>query len=233
MLFSGIIFATIGILVFAFTMTAGYDSEDRYNAMRQEQMYLLQREILSSSASIEKRPDDLKDIISRLQAEISAAKQPTNISAGTLIMRYLMMNSRALGMLLFIETISWFLLRQYRSLVEDYKWFYRLYIKRQNYLVAFLITQHVQNSKDARALVSNALLNEDLSGRLPTGSTTEALENLKLVDQNPIMAVTQLLAGQLGYVMSPVGADKSSLLRKLRGRARRNNGADETAEPVA
>src|ERR1700730_1275815 len=96
-----------------------------------------------------------------------------------------MINSRALGMLIFVETIAWFLLRQYRSLVEDYKWFYRLYLKRQNYLAALLITTEVGGAKDARTSISQALMAEDLSGQLRKGITTETLEGFKLIDENP------------------------------------------------
>jgi hypothetical protein len=86
-------------------------------------------------------------------------------------------------MLLFIEAIAWFLLRQHRVLIEDYKSFYRLYIRRTNYLTVLKL---VAESTDAshKGLLINALLIEDLSGRLRQGETTEGLEDQKLTDRN-------------------------------------------------
>jgi hypothetical protein len=37
---------------------------------------------------------------------------------------------RSFAMLFFIEAVAWFLLRQYRSLIEDYKLFYKQYMRR-------------------------------------------------------------------------------------------------------
>jgi hypothetical protein len=90
---------------------------------------------------------------------------------------------KSTAMLLFIEAIAWFLLRQHRVLIEDYKSFYRLYIRRTNYLTVLKL---VAESTDAshKGLLINALLIEDLSGRLRQGETTEGLEDQKLTDRN-------------------------------------------------
>jgi hypothetical protein len=225
MLFSGILFAIIGVFTFAFTISPGYESEDRINIARFEELRFLQDRIyrLTEDSKNSLTPtSEMKDALSELQNLTTAMNRPTNVTIGSLLTRFLMNNSRALGMLFFIETISWFLLRQYRSLVEDYKWFYRLYIKRQNYLVAFLIARNIKGPKDPTSLVSKALIEEDLSGRIAVGMTTEELENLKLVDQNPVMAMTQLLAGQLGYVMTPSAENKYNILHKFRTKSDRD-----------
>jgi hypothetical protein len=92
---------------------------------------------------------------------------------------------RPTGVLIFVEAISWFLLRQYRALVEDYKWFYRLYLKRANYLAALRILD-TKNVRAEDAFVAVSLIREDYSGRLRAGETTESIETLKLPEESPI-----------------------------------------------
>ena len=90
---------------------------------------------------------------------------------------------KSTAMLVFIEAISWFLLRQYRALIEDYKSFYRYYMRRANYLTSLKL---VSESADAslRVRLVEALLGEDLSGRLKHGETTEVLEGQRVIDGN-------------------------------------------------
>jgi hypothetical protein len=93
------------------------------------------------------------------------------------------MTFKASAMLIFIEAIAWFLLRQYRSLIEDYKSFYRYYMRRANYLASAKMA--IENSdKDLIVSVVKTLLSEDLTGRLKKDETTEDLEGKKSVDQN-------------------------------------------------
>jgi len=69
---------------------------------------------------------------------------------------------RASAQLLFIEALAWFLLRQHRALIEDYKAFYRYYMRRANYLAALKIA--IENpDKDLMTSVVNTLLSEDLT----------------------------------------------------------------------
>ena len=92
---------------------------------------------------------------------------------------------RPTGVLIFVEAIAWFLLRQYRSLVEDYKWFYRLYLKRSNFLAA----SRVLGSDPVRPedlFIAVSLVQEDYSGRLKPGETTESLELLRMPEDSPI-----------------------------------------------
>ena len=90
---------------------------------------------------------------------------------------------KSTAMLIFIEAISWFLLRQYRALIEDYKSFYRYYMRRANYLTSLKL---VSESADAslRVRLVEALLGEDLSGRLKHGESTEVLEGQRVIDGN-------------------------------------------------
>jgi hypothetical protein len=100
---------------------------------------------------------------------------------------------RPTGVLIFVEAISWFLLRQYRALVEDYKWFYRLYLKRANYLAALRILGS-STVRPEDVYVAVALIQEDLSGRLKSGETTEAIEALKAPEESPISEILRTLS---------------------------------------
>jgi hypothetical protein len=99
---------------------------------------------------------------------------------------------RPTGVLIFVEAIAWFLLRQYRALVEDYKWFYRLYLKRANYLAALRILG-TGAVRPEDVFVAASLIQEDLSGRLKSGETTESLEALRLPEESPVTEILRLL----------------------------------------
>ena len=70
---------------------------------------------------------------------------------------YLAQAIRPLGMLLFVEAIAWFLLRQYRALIEDYKVFHRVYLRRANLLAALRITSDSQVSAATLPVVTTLL----------------------------------------------------------------------------
>lgn len=105
---------------------------------------------------------------------------------------------RSTGMLMFLEAIAWFLLRQYRSLIEDFKSFHRIYMKRANYLAAITILEK-EKVRSEDLLVIGALLGEDFSGKLITGETTESLESIKNEGVNPVF---NLIHDALGKAFS-------------------------------
>ena len=101
---------------------------------------------------------------------------------------FLLHAMRPTGVLVFLESISWFLLRQYRALIEDYKWFHRLYIKRANYLAAICILDRPKPRPEDMFLAA-ALVREDLSGKLSKGETTESIEKLKVPEESPVTEI--------------------------------------------
>lgn len=103
---------------------------------------------------------------------------------------YLIRVIRSTGMLVFLEAIAWFLLRQYRSLIEDFKGFHRIYMKRANYLAAITLLDK-ENIRGEDILIVSALLGEDFSGKLVTGETTESLENMKQEGGNPVFEMVR------------------------------------------
>jgi len=112
------------------------------------------------------------------------------------IWKYLTFSIRPAGALIFIEAIAWFLLRQYRALIEDYKVFHRMYLKRANYLIAYR-TLGKKISLENQLLLVGALLEEDLTGKLRAGETSEALESMKASDTNPVFSLVNRLIDNL------------------------------------
>ncbi len=109
---------------------------------------------------------------------------------------------RPTAILLFVESVAWFLLRQYRALAEDYKSFFLLYLRRSNRLAGLRILTDGNFKEDLRP-AATVLMNEDLTNRLKPGESTEALEVAKVIDSNPgdvakgtLEAVVKILAGK-------------------------------------
>lgn len=109
---------------------------------------------------------------------------------------YFLNSIRPTGSLIFIEAIAWFLLRQYRVSMEDYKMFYKIYLKRVNYLIGFRAL-HKEASIETRLIIIMSLLQEDLSGKLQSGETTESIELTKLPDNNPLFSLIQNLIDKI------------------------------------
>ncbi|MCX4150175.1 MULTISPECIES: hypothetical protein [Paraburkholderia] len=109
---------------------------------------------------------------------------------------YAIASIRPFGLLVFLEAIAWFLLRQYRSSTEDFKAFYRVYLKRSNYFVARKAYAEMETTEKS-LLLGAALLSEDLSGRLAVGQTTEAIEAMKVDDANPVFSILSDAVGRI------------------------------------
>lgn len=95
---------------------------------------------------------------------------------------------RPTGMLIFMEGIAWFLLRQYRVLIEEYKSFLRIYLKRSSYLIAW---KAASSATERQFAVAQAMIADDVNPALKNDETTEVLEAMKLSDreQSPIVEV--------------------------------------------
>lgn len=109
---------------------------------------------------------------------------------------YLEKGIRPTGVLFFLEAIAWFLLRQYRALIEDYKTFHRLSLKRANYLVSLKVLS-TKDVTQAQMLWAASALSEDLGGKLAAGETTEHIESIKAIEPNPVFALFQSLVESL------------------------------------
>lgn len=105
---------------------------------------------------------------------------------------YLSKAIRPTGILIFIESIAWFLLRQYRALIEDYKTFHRIYLKRANFLAAYRLVS-TEKVRPEDLFMAASLIDEDLTGRLKHGETTEAIERVKIDEPSPVFALVDLI----------------------------------------
>jgi hypothetical protein len=100
---------------------------------------------------------------------------------------------RPTGMLIFVEGVAWFLLRQYRALIEDYKVFFNIYLRRTNFLIALKLLTTTALNEDQKAFFSKLLTEEQAVGRMKQGETTEGLERAKLSEPNPLVEVLREL----------------------------------------
>jgi hypothetical protein len=105
---------------------------------------------------------------------------------------YLRSAIRPTGVLIFLEAIAWFLLRQHRAFVEDYKWFHRVYIKRVNYLAAAELLKRSAVSKE-NFFLATALVREDFLERLKDGETTESLEKHKMQEDGLVREILAVI----------------------------------------
>lgn len=119
---------------------------------------------------------------------------------------YAVASIRPFGLLVFIEAIAWFFLRQYRSSTEDFKAFHRIYLRRSNYFAARKAYAELETTEKSQ-LMAAALLSEDLSGRLTKGQSTESIEAMKIDDNNPIF---NILNGAMGRLRDGKGHDEKS-----------------------
>jgi hypothetical protein len=113
-------------------------------------------------------------------------------SDASILSNYALHAIRPTGVLIFLEAIAWFLLRQYRALIEDYKSFYRIYMKRTNYLAVLYLLKSVKVRKEDLVLIT-ALLKEDLSGKLGKDETTETVQRLTQAEDSPVTEIIRSL----------------------------------------
>jgi hypothetical protein len=111
---------------------------------------------------------------------------------------------RSFALFLALEAIAWFLLRQYRFAINDFKQLFRMYTRRETHYLAFKVAEAgAVTSNPALAGIAATMLQEDYTGRLAKDETTEELEERKLVEENP---VTSLWKGILDKFPSPAKA---------------------------
>ena len=103
---------------------------------------------------------------------------------------------RPTGILIFVEAIAWFLLRQYRVQIEDYKTFYRIYLRRANLLIALKTISSAPKDR-AQVALAAAFLQDDQSGHLRKNETTETLAALSASDPNPVFDLFRDLVAQV------------------------------------
>lgn len=97
---------------------------------------------------------------------------------------------KPLGLLVFVQALAWFLLRQHRLLDEDYKFFVKMAVRRENMYSAYLLAKEASESGESPspllAGVMASLLKEDLSDRLASNEKSANTEAKALAHRNEI-----------------------------------------------
>ena len=87
------------------------------------------------------------------------------------------------GALFFIEFIAFFFLKQYRIMLEEYRYYEAIKRKRQdNFVLVELIEKYKDNPELLKTLVDK--VNQSTITKLANGETTEVLETQKIVNQD-------------------------------------------------
>jgi hypothetical protein len=199
LLAGGILMAFIGISVFAVINLPTEYSDSFFRTTLElrlrDQLSELQHGYI---------PAEVASEIEELRRLLGGTPTPSN--------PYPLIISRAIrpfGMLIFIEGIAWFLLRQYRSLIEDYKTFVRIHLKRSNYLIALQAASTAQKDTLLADLI-RVMLNEDLTGRLSKDQTTESLEAFKNAEKSPLIEALIQLTGVLREIKPELFKNRES-----------------------
>lgn len=104
---------------------------------------------------------------------------------------YLLTALRPALILIFVESVAFYLLRQYRILIEDYKYFNSIYMRQLNNLECYAMLTSASNEKTKDLI--NALLRENVNRVLASGESTEYLEAIKAAD-DPSDVLSKVLA---------------------------------------
>jgi hypothetical protein len=104
-----------------------------------------------------------------------------------------------LTILIFIELLAGFFLRQYRIGVEDFKYFLDVQRRLAGRHVAFLLVQSLNDQAATKTFV-DALLSQQSDTRLAANETTTTLEAAKS-EQNITMAALESLGKQLEVIV--------------------------------
>ncbi|WP_374468672.1 hypothetical protein [Ferrovibrio sp.] len=105
---------------------------------------------------------------------------------------------RPVSVLIAAELIAFFLLRQYRSLIDDQKWFFKVFVRRGNFLAAAQLAAQPKTEKGVDAVVA-MLLSEQFSTRLGKHETTEELKSTEVEagSLNSLLAtISKLIRGE-------------------------------------
>lgn len=178
----GIVMAFVGVALFYLTLPSSATSVPTSVLAESEierERYCLERDYLAREYR-SRQDDSLSPRERQLRDEAFAPRQPKEEHPWLLFASH---SLRPTGMLIFMEGIAWFLLRQYRVLIEEYKSFLRVYLKRSSYLIAWKAA--ASSGAERQFSIAQAMISDDMSATLKKDETTEALEALKMADPPP------------------------------------------------
>ncbi|BFP39510.1 hypothetical protein FGF1_03550 [Flavobacteriaceae bacterium GF1] len=115
--------------------------------------------------------------------------------------KYLMYSIRPTMMLIFIESVAFYLLKQYRILIEDYKYFNNIYLDRLNNAEAYILQNEDKNKKHSDLIAK--LLKSETNRKLVSGESTEHIETMKnSMEHNDPMKVLESMYAKIGSILN-------------------------------
>jgi hypothetical protein len=191
LLAGGIAMAFVGVFVFYLSLPVNDARESnliRQAEFLQMQVNQLERSLAKASGSM-LSAEEAARLFGQLDSSEVALRTIHNKSASEAWIEFASRSMRPFGMLIFLEGIAWFLLRQYRALLQDYKAFLRVYLKRSNYLIAMTALSEPIDEK--RAGLIAGLIAEDVKGAYY--SPGDVPRSQRLTDGGPVLeAITEL-----------------------------------------
>ena len=119
---------------------------------------------------------------------------------------YLMGTIPRITILLFIELLAGFFLRQYRIGVEDLKYFLELRRRADAKRIAYAVFDRL-NEKDAKLAFAKAIMEEKSDTRLASGETTTTLYAMEK-EQNEILKGLSVVGDKLEAVAKAFKKEK-------------------------
>lgn len=188
MLVTGILVAIAGVVIFATVLDFEVVRRDSDSIPRrfifESAFDRMPLEELAKNASVDAAK--LNYILEYNQKVLTGQVAPGNLG----FFSYALPAARSFALFLALEAIAWFLLRQYRFAIGDFKQLYAMYTRRESFYLAWQISQTPDASESGMPVaVLAALLQPEQSGKLSKDETTEVLEERKLVEENPVTAL--------------------------------------------
>lgn len=210
MLVSGIVVAVTGVIVFATFLDSGRYRPDRFNLSMENALKSLQlqrateapplvarksngpamiseQEWLESIAASDRIDDKkLTAILNHREKMAQSTKLASEPESASQALANLLPAARSFALFLAIEAIAWFLLRQYRFAIADFKQIYRMYLRRESLFLAWKVGQS-QGAKESGVPVAvlAALLQEGHLAKSADESTPDLKEKEATDENNP------------------------------------------------
>jgi hypothetical protein len=200
----GVALGMLGVSVWL-VVWVNSNSEEAFRSRVIERQEMVMQQLRDQARELNRAQDNsdrfpreaypLRQQQSRLNDEVASLSEQLKLEqslrppTGTVIANHIMALLPRLTILIFIEILAGFFLRQYRIGVEDLKYFLELERKAKARRIAYSIFQESKDS-DAVKKFANALLQEESASILRAGETTPTIAAMNAEDNPAIKALT-------------------------------------------
>ena len=98
------------------------------------------------------------------------------------------------GILFFVELVAFFFFRQYRSAMEEFRYFESVQRKREETFVLVRLMKEQDNKVDIDRLIKTTEGFSSTAGKLAVGESTELLESRRITKDEMENVLTSILA---------------------------------------